>query len=522
MEEIKNEEVLRRKRIRKTLLLKVNDEIKEISDSKPKLLINSKTIEELEKVYNRSNILLIEKGIIYSNYIKDEIRIYPNKKITPIYREKSVKNKVEKKNNYKLEVNGPSYEEEVVSPIINFIPNKINLGTKRVTIFEKRYTKNNGSIQKFIENNLNVENAPLKKDDQLNKSFKIEKSNMNKLIDKILAIKNNENMESIIKSNIKKLRKYCYKFRIKKKKKRNKSQEQKSNINIISSNIISIKKSDKERKSSPFKIIPHPHPSNKKQRKFSNLNIHRKLKKLKTLNEEDGTNLNIEKEKTKIIKHIKSSKKLNTNKSANSNKNNHYTIKINKNEEETSLDLHDIKKELMRSFIYERPSKYSVHNNSKFNEKNEKNKLKNNKKKNNLKKMIMRNVSAFNPKDIEKIRFSMKKNKKDKHELEENLNKNSINNSNNNSPHKSDNKKYSNNINSIINNSFNQRHSKIKKLNDNSKKKSKKKLLESPNRKIDNISNCNTNNNTNNFTITQSSIEKNYKNSRKKSQNKVY
>ena len=97
MEEIKNEEVLRRKRIRKTLLLKVNDEIKEISDSKPKLLINSKTIEELEKVYNRSNILLIEKGIIYSNYIKDEIRIYPNKKITPIYREKSVKNKVEKK-----------------------------------------------------------------------------------------------------------------------------------------------------------------------------------------------------------------------------------------------------------------------------------------------------------------------------------------------------------------------------------------------------------------------------------------
>jgi hypothetical protein len=508
MEEIKNEEILRRKRIRKTLLLKVNDEIKEISDSKPKLLINSKTIEELEKVYNRSNILLIEKGIIYSNYVKEEIRIYPNKKIIPKYREKSVKNKVEKT---KLEVNGPSYEEDVVSPIINFIPKKINLGSKKVPIFEKRYTKNNGSIQKFIENNLNVENAPLEKEDQLNKSFKIEKSNMNKLIEKILAIKNNENMESIIKSNIKKLRKYCYKFRIKKKKKRNKSQEQKANINITSSKNITIKKTDKERKSSPFKIIPHPLPSTKKQTKISYLNIHKKLKKLKTLNEEDGPSLKIEKEKTKVKKQLKTSEKLKTNKSSNSNKNNRYTIKINKNEEESSLDLNDIKKELMTSFFHERPSKYSMHAHSKFGEKNDKNKFKVKKKKSYLKKMIMRNVSAFNPKDIEKIKFSMKKNKKDKHELEDN--------SNNNSPHKSDNKKMNNNINTIINNSFNQRLSKIKKPNDNSKKKSKKKLLESPNRKIDNISNCNTNNNTNFITITQSSIEKN---SRKKSQNKIY
>ena len=518
MEEIKNEEVLRRKRIRKTLLLKVDDEMKEISDSKPKLLINSKTIEELEKVYNRSNILLIEKGIIYSNYIKDEVKIYPNKKIIPIYREKSVKNKIEKTNN-KLETNGPSYEEEVASPIINFIPKKINLGLKMVNILEKRYTKNNGSIKKFIENNLNVENASLKKeDDQLNKSLKIEKSNMNKLIDKILAIKNNENMESIIKSNIKKLRKYCYKFRIKKKKKRNKSQEQKANINIISSKNISIKKSDKERKSSPFKIIPHPFPSTKKQKKYTNLNIHKNLKKLKTLNEEDGNNLKIEKEKTKVIKQIKTSEKLNTNKSTNSNKNNRCTIKINKNEEESSIDLKNIKKELMSSFIQQRPSKYSMHANSKFCEKNEKNKLKIKKKKSILKKKIMRNVSTFNPKDIEKIRFIMKKNKKNKLEVEHKV----CDNSSYNSPHNSDNKKMNNNIYTIINNSFNQRLLKIKKPNDNSKKRSKKKFLESPNKKIDNISNCNTNNNTNIFTITQSSNEKNCKNSRKKSQGKVY
>jgi len=266
MEEVKKEEILKRKKIRKNLLLKVNDEIKEISDSKPTLLINSKTMDELGKVYNRSNILLIEKGIIYSNYIKTEIVVFPEKKITPIYREKSVKNKVEK-TNYKLEVNGPSYEEEVVSPIINFIPKKINLGAKRITIFDKRYTKNNGSIQKFIENNLNAEKDSLTKEDQLNKSLRIEKSNMNKLIEKILAIKNNENMESIIKSNIKKLRKYCYKFRIKKKKRKNKSQEHKSNINVISSKKLNTKKHDKGRKSTPFKIIPHP--SNKRQKKFS-------------------------------------------------------------------------------------------------------------------------------------------------------------------------------------------------------------------------------------------------------------
>ena len=63
-EENKKEE-LKWKQVRKTLLLKVNDEIKKISDSKPALLINSKSIEELEKVYNRSNILLSEKGTIF-------------------------------------------------------------------------------------------------------------------------------------------------------------------------------------------------------------------------------------------------------------------------------------------------------------------------------------------------------------------------------------------------------------------------------------------------------------------------
>ena len=165
MEEIKDENYKRRQ-VRKTLLLKVNEEIKEISDSKPTLLINSKTIQEIEKVYNRNNILLTEKGILYYNYIKTGMKIYPNN-IIPINRVKSVKKKIEN-TNYILELNGQSYEEDVVSSIINYIPKKINLGSKKLEINAKRLTKNNGSIQKFIEDNLNKEKSNLN-EDQLNK-----------------------------------------------------------------------------------------------------------------------------------------------------------------------------------------------------------------------------------------------------------------------------------------------------------------------------------------------------------------
>ena len=525
MEETKKEEKLKWKQVRKTLLLKVNDEIKQISDSKPALLINSKSIEEFEKLYNRSNILLSEKGTIYSNYVKTVMRIYPNKNIPPKYREKSVQNKVEK-TNYKLEVNGPSYEEDVVSPIVNFIPKKINLGAKKITILDKRYTKNNGSIQKFIENNLNSEKEDLiKKKDQLNKSTIFEKSNIDKLIEKILSVKNNGNMESIIKANIKKLRKYCYKLRIKKKKKKYKSREPRvSAIYVGTSKNLSIKKMDKERRSSPFKIVIHR--SSKKDKNNSSL-INKKMIKIKTLNEENGKKIIDDLHDLKLPKPIKISENIITNKSDNNNiKNSHYIVTINKSyspnnnhEEEVVPYLQKIKKEMMRSFVNERPSKYDIHNNnSKVGEKTEKSdKIKKIKKKNNLKKMIMRNVSAFNPKDIEKIKFSMKKAKKEKHELEDNLNKNN-NSMYKNNARKSENKKV-NNINIIINNSFNHRrsrHSKVKKGNE-SKMKSKKKLIESPIKKIDNYSNCNTNYNTNNnYTLNQSSNEKICKNSKKK------
>ena len=91
-----NDDIKRRKKIRKTLLLKINDEIKNISNSKPPLLINSKTIEEFENIYNTNNILLSEKGILYTNFIKMETIIYPPIP-APSRRIKSVEKKIQKK-----------------------------------------------------------------------------------------------------------------------------------------------------------------------------------------------------------------------------------------------------------------------------------------------------------------------------------------------------------------------------------------------------------------------------------------
>ena len=114
------DELTKRKKIRKILLLKVNDELKKISQSNPTLLINSKTIQEIEKIYNRNNILLTEKSIIYSYYIKTETKIYPPN-IRPVTKYKSVEKKIEKS---KIDIIGPSYDEEALSPILNFFPQK--------------------------------------------------------------------------------------------------------------------------------------------------------------------------------------------------------------------------------------------------------------------------------------------------------------------------------------------------------------------------------------------------------------
>ena len=362
MDETKNE-IAKRKKIRRTLLLKINDELKEISQSKPTLLINSKTIQEIEKVYNKNNILLSEKGTIYSNYVKTGIKIYPPS-IKPFYKFKSVEKKIEK-SKIKMEFVGPSYEDEIISPILNFIPKKKNLYYKQLSTLDKRYTKNNGSIQRFIENNLNTDDNSLSKEDQLNKSTKLEKNNLLKLIAKILSLKDNENMEEIIKKNIKKLRKYCYRFRKKKRKnKRYKSQDSKiknnNSINNINSNNNSNsnnlhvsskrlnsknneKEKEKEYKNSHFKVVHKV--SSKRQKNYLSLKTNKRASiKLKTLNEDESKNLIIKLHKMKI-KPIKTENDNINNNIKTINNNN-----TNENDEPVP-NINEIKKELMRSSI---------------------------------------------------------------------------------------------------------------------------------------------------------------------------
>ena len=486
----KNDEIEKRKKVRKTLLFTINDEMKILKNSKPSLMINSQTIEDFENIYNTSNILLSEKGTFYSNYIKTETIIYPPIPI-PARRIQSVEKKREN-SMMKIDLIGSSFEEDVVSPILNFFPKKIDLASKKLTNEKKRYTRNI-EFQNFFDNNLNTDKSISKDEDQLNKSTKIENNKLEKLIEKILSIKNNENMEKIIKRNIKKLRKYCYKYRKKKKKNKNnksrntrnnKSQEHKIKVHATTSKnlLIKINEKEKEKKISNLKMFLQS--SSKKQKTYLSIKNKRKPIKLKTLNEDDGSSILITLNKMKMIKPIKIIKnnKANTNEDSNNN-----------NENDAIPSINNIKKELMRSSVNKKPSKYDIRNPEKTKSKNKK-------------KIKLRNRSLFQGKDIEKMNFSVKKDKKlDIH----------------NSLIKSNKKikkleiKLDNKNSTIV-----QKLIKTKKINV-SKRKSKKKLIESPLNKNDYYSNCNTNYNTNIFTLTQTTTDKIIKNIRKKSNNKI-
>jgi hypothetical protein len=520
MDETKDE-IAKRKKIRRTLLLKINDELKEISQSKPTLLINSKTIQEIEKVYNKNNILLSEKGTIYSNYVKTGIKIYPPI-IKPLNKFKSVEKKNEK-SKIKLEIIGLSYDEEILSPILNFFPIKKNLYYKQLATLDKRYTKNNWSIQKFIDNNLNSDENSLTKDNQLNKSTKLENNNLLKLIAKILSLKDNENMEKIIKRNIKKLRKYCYRFRNKKRKnKRYKSQDSKIKINNSINNINSNNNSnsnnlhtssrkinsrnnekEKEYRNSHFKVVHKA--SSKKPKNYLSLKTNNKRSsiKLKTLNEDESKKLIIKLHKMKI-KPIKIE---------NDNMNNNIkTINYNNTNEsdEPAPNICEIKKELMKSSINETSMKLLDMPNCFTNI--DKVKIKNSKKAN-KKKIIIKKASLFQTKEIEKLKMALKKDKKDKIELHDNL----LVFKSNKKLKKLETSKHEN---KNRNRSFAHKLTKIKKPNISSKK-SKIKLIDSPVRKIDYYSNCNTYYYTNVFNLTQSTDDKNNKGNRNKSKNEI-
>ena len=216
-----NEENLKSKKIRRILLLKTDDELKKATKKNSKIMINSKTIQEMNKSYNLYNILLSEKSKIYFNYVKTEEKIVPND-IKPINTVRILTTKKKIEQPIKI-LNITSMEDDYSNSPINFFPKKINLGIKKINI-PRRRSKNFTKIPSFFEN-INLDNITSNRE-ILNKSTKVEKRGLYKLVDKIVNIKMSEDIEDIVKKNILKLRKYCSRL-IKAKKRVKKMNKQK-------------------------------------------------------------------------------------------------------------------------------------------------------------------------------------------------------------------------------------------------------------------------------------------------------
>ena len=216
-----DEETLKRKKIRKILLLKTDEELKLISKKKSNIMINSKTTGEINKSYNLYNILLSEKSKIYFNFVKTEEKIVSNNiRQLNTSRIKTSRKKIEKQK----KLLSKSIEEESNSPILNFFPKKIDLCVKIIDMY-KRSSKND---ERKIEKHLSFEKTS--NEEKINKSTKIEKRGLFKLVDKIVNIKMKEDIGEVKKS-ILKLRKLCNKLR-KPKKKIKKLNKQKTQITL--------------------------------------------------------------------------------------------------------------------------------------------------------------------------------------------------------------------------------------------------------------------------------------------------
>jgi len=219
-----NEENLKSKKIRRILLLKTDDELKKTTKKNSKIMINSKTIQEMNKSYNLYNILLSEKSKIYFNYVKTEEKIVPND-IKPINSVRILTTKKKIEQPIKI-MNKNSMDDDYSNSPINFYLKKINLGIKKINI-PRRRSKNFTKIPSFFDN-INLDNINSNRE-ILNKSTKVEKRGLYKLVDKIVNIKMTEDIEDIediVKKNIIKLRKYCSKL-IKPKKRVKKLNKQK-------------------------------------------------------------------------------------------------------------------------------------------------------------------------------------------------------------------------------------------------------------------------------------------------------
>jgi hypothetical protein len=188
-------------KIRKILLLKTDDELKK-NMKKSNIMINSKTIQEINKKYNVYNILLSEKSKVYFNFVKTGEKIYPNNKTTRNQINFTLGN-IKSDKPIKLMPN--AFEEESYSPSLCFLPKKVEIGVKNPFMPKTNSLK----IRELTEENYDQDNKALNESNKINKSTRIERKGLFKLVDKIVNIKMNEDNEDLVKKNILKLRKYC-------------------------------------------------------------------------------------------------------------------------------------------------------------------------------------------------------------------------------------------------------------------------------------------------------------------------
>jgi hypothetical protein len=212
-----DEETLKRKKIRRILLLKIDCEIKNNNKRNSKIMINSKTIQEINNSYNLYNILLSEKSRIYFHSVETKEKIVSTN-IKPLTSYRMISNVEKKKSSHEL-INCSCEEDSnsLNSPIspVNFYPKKINVGVNRLSTQSKNIEQKNSENKSHNYSKDKVSNYG----DKLNKSTKIQKKSLFKLVEKIIQIKmNDDDIEEIIKKSLMKLRKYCNKLRIPKKK----------------------------------------------------------------------------------------------------------------------------------------------------------------------------------------------------------------------------------------------------------------------------------------------------------------
>jgi len=217
MEEKKeNKNELKVKKIRRILLLQIDKELKSGSNKKLNIMINSKKIQDFNKEYNSYKILLSETTRTYSNFVEMVDESFPKKEKQ--IKTKKVFTKREKHDQLANSMNS-SFESQI--QVLEYIPNKIDLGEKKFIhknkdLIKNLYSPDFGKEIKLEDNQ--------KIDDVIHKSTKVNNKRIIRVIDKIIRLKLNTDIEEDenITKNIIKLRKYCSKL-IKRKKKNKKA-----------------------------------------------------------------------------------------------------------------------------------------------------------------------------------------------------------------------------------------------------------------------------------------------------------